>query len=516
MKRTLAVCLCAALLLCLLAGCTEEIPEYIPTGGALDSDTPHTRPITDPQKPEEKQISLAYNAEAGMNPLLTMSFTNRMLFTLIYQGLFTVNNEYECSPILCKNYNVTSDMKTYTFYLEEAYFSDGTALTAADVVASLEAARSSDYYGGRLQHVDSITAYGDVVVIELDTPMENLPILLDIPIIKADEIEAEQPLGTGPYRVDGEKLKRQAGWWCTASLRISCDEIPLVNCTSAAQVRDAFELGGVGMACADQAVYNRIPYHGDYELWDCENGLFLYLGCNSKSEIFSNEAVRSTLTYAIDRDKLVETYYGGFAYSASLPASPLSPYYSSTLAGRYDYEPQRFYDAVAQSGLLENVPEGEKRELRLLVNSDDRLRLAVAEEIAGMLEKAGFAVKLVKISNANFVSQLRWGTYDLYLAQTKLSANMDLSAFYAVNGSLSYGGMTNAELYFLSTEALANSGNYSSLHEKVMEDGQLCPILFQSYAVYVRRATFSDLAPARDAVFYYDLGRTMADALLKE
>ena len=133
-----------------------------------------------------------------------------------------------------------------------------------------------------------------------------------------------------------------------------------------------------------------------------------------------------------------------------------------------------------------------------------------------MLEKAGFAVKLVKISNANFVSQLRWGTYDLYLAQTKLSANMDLSAFYAVNGSLSYGGMTNAELYFLSTEALANSGNYSSLHEKVMEDGQLCPILFQSYAVYVRRATFSDLAPARDAVFYYDLGRTMADALLKE
>ena len=299
MKRTLAVCLCAALLLCLLAGCTEEIPEYIPTGGALDSDTPHTRPTTDPQKPEEKQISLAYNAEAGMNPLLTMSFTNRMLFTLIYQGLFTVNNEYECSPILCKNYNVTSDMKTYTFYLEEAYFSDGTALTAADVVASLEAARSSDYYGGRLQHVDSITAYGDVVVIELDTPMENLPILLDIPIIKADEIEAEQPLGTGPYRVDGEKLKRQAGWWCTASLRISCDEIPLVNCTSAAQVRDAFELGGVGMACADQAVYNRIPYHGDYELWDCENGLFLYLGCNSKSEIFSNEAVRSTLTYAI-------------------------------------------------------------------------------------------------------------------------------------------------------------------------------------------------------------------------
>lgn len=515
MKRMLAAILCAALLMCLLAGCTEEIPEFVPSGGALAGDD---EPVTPTQGTEDEpvQISLAYDSSADMNPLRSVSATNRVLFGLIYQGLFTVSNAYECSPILCKNYNVTSDMKTYTFYLEEAFFSDGTALTAADVVASLEAARSSDYYGGRLQHVDSITGYGDVVVIELDTDMENLPILLDIPIVKADEVEADRPLGTGPYRLDGEKLKRQAGWWCTAALSVDCDVIPLVDCASAAQVRDAFELGGVGLACANQADYNRVPYHGDYELWDCENGLFLYLVCSSKSEIFSNEAVRSALTYAIDRDKLVEAYYGGFAYSASLPASPLSPYYSSSLAARYDYEPQRFYDAVAEAGLIKTTEEGEKTELRLLVNADDRLRLTVAEAIAEMLEEAGFAVTVVETDSSNYTSQLRWGTYDLYLAQTKLSANMDLSAFYGVNGALSYGGLTNAELYYLSLEALANTGNYYSLHERVMEDGQLCPILFQSYAVYVRRGTFSDLAPARDAIFYYDLGRTMEDALMKE
>ena len=49
-----------------------------------------------------------------------------------------------------------------------------------------------------------------------------------------------------------------------------------------------------------------------------------------------------------------------------------------------------------------------------------------------------------------------------------------------------------------------------------MEYGQLCPILFQSYAVYSRRGSQTQLSPSRDQIFYYDLGKTMADALMNE
>ena len=48
-----------------------------------------------------------------------------------------------------------------------------------------------------------------------------------------------------------------------------------------------------------------------------------------------------------------------------------------------------------------------------------------------------------------------------------------------------------------------------------MDDGRLCPVLFRSYAVYATRGLLTGLTPSRDSVFYYSLGRTMENALLK-
>ena len=54
------------------------------------------------------------------------------------------------------------------------------------------------------------------------------------------------------------------------------------------------------------------------------------------SELFADPAVRSALSYAVDRDTIAEKYYRGFARSAVLPMSPQSPYYSQKLADFYN------------------------------------------------------------------------------------------------------------------------------------------------------------------------------------
>ena len=91
---------------------------------------------------------------------------------------------------------------------------------------------------------------------------------------------------------------------------------------------------------------------------------------------------------------------------------------------------------------------------------------------------------------------------------------MDLSAFFSTYGALNYGGLQNVTAHTLSKEALANHGNYYTLHEAVMEEGLLCPVLFQSFGVFTTRGKLSFLTPARDNVFYYSTGKTMADALV--
>ena len=511
MRKLWAMLLAAALFVGLLSGCQEQKMEvYLPTGDDQiwgDTQTPSSNVTV-------QKLSLPYFPERGLNPYKTVDYVNQNLFSLIYQCLFAVDADYNVYPVLCKSYTMSKDMKTYTFYPESATFPDGDKLTAADVAASLQKAMESEVYGGRFGCIKSITETEDGgVAVVLNNPYENFPLLLDVPILKKSQLEDARPLGTGPYLYeryeDTLRLRRRTDWWCKASVPVTAEHIELVEGQDPAQLRDEFEFNGLGLVTADPGSTSYVDYHSDYELWDCENGIFVYLGCNSKSEVLSNQTLRAALTYAIDRDLLVESYYRGFANAAVLPASPQSPVYSTSLAQKYSYAPDKLTQAVLEA-------EAVGAQIKLLVNSDDSIRLRVARSIGQMLSASGLKVTMLEYNTEKYLKALKNRTYDLYLGQTRLSANMDLSAFFNSGGSLSYGGMSTPALYGLCVNALANSGNYYTLHQKVLEDGKLIPILFRSYAIFAQRGAFTDLTPARDNVFFYHLGRTRADAKVSQ
>lgn len=510
MKRMIAILLCLGLMLGMFTGCghTDDPEAYVPTGDALEMDTLEVEEeAVDPE--EDQSLSLAYYPDRSMNPLETIDYTNRALMTLIYQGLFAVNRDYEVVPILCKSYTMSADMMVYDFQLDtKATFSDGTPVTPEDVAASLIRACNTSCYGGRLRYIQyiEVTEKG-TVRIELYRPYENLPLLLDVPIVKKDQIEEPFPLGSGPYVLKGTErdrfLSRRSNWWCKSKdLLITADRIPLLSADSTTTIRDAFEFYDVGVVCTDPGSDRYVEYRCDYELWDCESGIFLYLGVNEDSPVFQSKAVRQALCKGIDRDLLVDRYYRGFASAAELPASPNSPYYTPTLAQNYTYDAKAFLQAMSSV-------KGET--VRLLVNRGDSLRVKVAQEIGRMLSASGLIVEVVSQSSGAYRSSLEDGDYDLYLGQTKLSPNMDLTPFFSESGVLNYGGMDDPATFTLCLQALENQGNYYTLHQNVMDNAYLCPILFRSYAVYAVRGLVTDLKPARDNIFYYTLGRTITD-----
>lgn len=507
MKRIIAIVLIAVLTAGLFAGCRVEKLPYIPTGNGLHQGTTEPTLPTNPNTDSEQQLKLAYDGSQSLNPYQTGSATNKMLFALIYQPLFSVDENYQVHPILCKNYRVSKDMKTYTFYPEAATFSDGSTLTAQDVAASLLQAKESPAYQGRFTELLDVQVTEDGgVAVTMAIPYENLFILLDVPIVKASEVTAQRPIGTGPYWMEegtnGLWLRRRESWWCRAELPVTASYIVLTEANSPTELRDAFEIGDTDLVCADPGSISYVDFRGDYELWDCESGYFLYLACNQTSAVFSNKAVRAALTHLIDRDLLVSTYYKDFAISAVLPASPQSPYYNDKLAANYDYDPERFYQAVADAEL-----QGSR--IILLVNQADGRRVRVAKEMAKMLTDAGLSVTVSALGGSSYTDALSRGDFDLHLGQTKLTANMDLSAFFNPKGSLNFGGLNDAVCYSLCQEAMANFGNYYSLHRVVMDDGMLCPILFRCYALYAARGVFDQLYPARDNLFFYSLGKDL-------
>ena len=160
MKKPIALLLCLASLVSVFAGCGAKSSEevYVPTGDALlqaDEELP-----TEAAVMEEETLVLAYYPNRSMNPLIAMNFSNRVLFSLMYQGLFAYNSKNQTVPILCSRYRVSSDSTVYTFYVDEkATFSDGSRVTIGDVIASYDAAKQSDYYKGRFTHIDLLPGY---------------------------------------------------------------------------------------------------------------------------------------------------------------------------------------------------------------------------------------------------------------------------------------------------------------------------------------------------------------------
>ena len=514
MKRILPLILVFSLALSLLTGCVPENTAYEPTGDALaeaDADLYATEPSGDGST---QDLTLIYYPDRSLNPFTCADFTNQVILSLIYQGLFNVGRNGEAVPILCDTYECNANYKTYTFYLHDnATFSDGSPVTLEDVLASFQAAKDSTYFGGRFLHISSFSIEDGGFTILLDTPMEDFLLLMDIPIVKASQLEAEQPLGSGPYvlgqSLSGPYLRRNMDWWCSSpDLAATADSIPLVNAEDNIQIRDQFQFGDVGLVCTNPCSDSYADYRCDYELWEVDTGIMVYIGCNvAYSDLFSNPAVRSALTYGIDRDYLVSEYYNNFAEAATLPMSPSNPYYSTNLASKYKYDPVYFISALSKAGMPDEPVE-------LLVNSDDSLRLRVAREIARALTDLGLDTVTVEKPTNEYTALLKAANYDIYLGETRLSTTMDLTPFLRTWGNLTWGGMADANLYTLNQAALENSGNFHDLHKAIADDGRIVPVVFLNYAVYATRGLLTTLQPSRGSIFYYSLGRTEADALI--
>ena len=145
MKRLLILLLSLCMVLSAFSGCAAENNPYVPTGDALIYDDEDLNKLDADENAEPQKFSLAYYPDRSLNPIYSTDYTNRTILSLVYQGLFSVGNDYQAVPILCDRYEVSSNYKIYTVYLrEDAKFSDGTAVTVDDVLATVEVMKAME------------------------------------------------------------------------------------------------------------------------------------------------------------------------------------------------------------------------------------------------------------------------------------------------------------------------------------------------------------------------------------
>ena len=229
MKRRISFVLALSLMLTMLGGCSNALGRLTSfftresqETAQDDSKSEETPPeemasetvLTETQAPEV--LCLPYQKDYGLNPYTCTSFTNRAIFSLLYEPLYAMDSQYIAQPVLAADTSISEDGLTTTITLRQGVkFHSGASLTAEDVVYSYTLARDSSYYDGRFRHFTSVAAQGtDTLIIQTDTSYESVALLLDFPIVRKDSGEAAVPDGTGAYRYQsGDVLTAFAQWW---------------------------------------------------------------------------------------------------------------------------------------------------------------------------------------------------------------------------------------------------------------------------------------------------------------
>ena len=203
-----------------------------------------------------------------------------------------------------------------------------------------------------------------------------------------------------------------------------------------------------------------------------------YIGYNMNSSVFSNYGLRGAITFAIDREQLVEQTLGGFAAASTLPCSPKSRYYDVKLANSFAYDTGSYYDQLASASVEDATGDGildlyvpskgysVPVEGTMIVCSSSYIRVQAATEVARMLNDLGFNITVKSMEYTEYKNALLQGNFDLYYGEVRLSPNFDLSPFFGATGTLNYGSLSDSTMMNLCSMALVNSGKLDELNNE--------------------------------------------------
>jgi len=272
-----------------------------------------------------------------INPLLGISDADRDLSQLTYAGLMGLSGTGSLVPVLAESYEVSPDGKSYTFTLRKnAAFSDGTPVTAQDVVFTIQKAQDpalkspkyADWSGVGVKTLDIRTVR--FTLTKPYAPFLGLTTLGILPSRLWQNISSEEfpfstletsPIGAGPFKV--ADISRDASGLIKSVLLVRnshyvlgrpyLDNIrfdfysrseDLASALKNGAIESAYDVGTKGALTA--------PYARVF-------GVFWN---PSEKQVYARLEVRKALSIALNRQNIVDTVLGGYATAIMGPVPP--------------------------------------------------------------------------------------------------------------------------------------------------------------------------------------------------
>ena len=398
MKRIISLFLCMVLILSFTA-CSMNGKGKLSKKGGDDDSTP---------------IKLPFSREEGINPYKASSLMNYCIMPLLYSGLYKVDANY--NPVMDIATGVTYEGMKATVTLDTSRkFSNSRKITADDVVYSYNQAKKSTYYGSLLRNVTGCVKDSDEqVYFVTSTPNVYIAASLTFPIIPDGSITEPVPHGAGPYMF----TSTAEGGTLTANMyypngEYATSKITLVNVTDASNLNIGLIIGNMDAMYDDLSSGKSQRIAAGSAQVDLNN--LIYLKFNH-TNLFANIRLRQAIAVLLDKEEILNAGFEGYGQVTDVPFNP-QWFAAEGLTG-----PELTYEE-AQEYLTRALG---KYNVKILVSSDNMFKLKCAETVASQLAVAGISASVEAVPRAQMDEAIEAGGYDLYVAEFKMSNDMNI------------------------------------------------------------------------------------------
>lgn len=443
--------LCALLSLMCLASC-DSLPDSLKGEETSVSDT---------QPADNGSLSVLRIPCApsdSLNPFFVESLMNSSFVGLVFRSLYKIDSAGARINDIAVSETVSDTAARVTF-APDSVFSDGSLMTARDVVYSFNLAKNSPLYAQELSGISQAFITGDY---SLEFTLASPDIFsidsLMFPVAKSGTADTAQsvPAGSGQYMYSSEGdtrlLTENPFAAVTAGIKKIVltdieDDASLVFMLETRQLDACFSELTEGEASRIDAATNAVAMNN-----------LVFAGFNPAREEFLRPEIRRAISLLLDRTEISENAFFSRADACVLPVQPrlrvlaessfaqsLSP--AADDAGALQLLSDAGFSGVSEYGIRYGGVYS--MQYTLLYCSDTSFKTACAEYISQKLTSRGIVITLKGLPLEEYKTALANGEYDIYIGEIKLPYNMSLSSFFSPDGVAFCGACM--------TEALANS-----------------------------------------------------------
>ncbi|MCB1452322.1 MAG: ABC transporter substrate-binding protein, partial [Rhizobiaceae bacterium] len=353
-----------------------------------------------------QELVIGADVDAGtLDPRLARDTTAYRTVNLIYSGLVHLTPDLEPVPDLAESWD-SPDPNTIVFTLRDGLkFSNGSALTAEDVVFTFETILNPDFSApqrGLFTPIKSVEAVDERTVrFNLTTPYAPLLSYLDMGIVPSDYDGdlATSPVGAGPMVLSnwnrGAEIELAASdsYWAGAP---AVKEVTLRIVGDNAARAQAFEAGDLDVIQSPLSPgdIKRLAADDSYGSTLMAGLGVTYLNMNANKPLLADPAMRRAFAMLADQSTIVGAIYEGVDEVASSVILPSSWAYDASItqptfnvdAARAAFGELGWSDSDGD-GVLDR--DGQKLSVTLATHSEDPNRIQAVEFLQATMQQAG-------------------------------------------------------------------------------------------------------------------------------